>query len=996
MNVSFSTVLRAVIAWSAMALVFHGFAIAQTPKSDQPAAHDKAAQKPSPEDVEFFERKVRPLLIENCSECHGADDPEAGLRLDSRLAVTQGSTSGAVIVPGKAEQSRLIEVVRYEGSVQMPPDGKLDADQIALLTKWISRGAAWPEPPDATSEGQDKPKGKPQTLGPSTYEQTRATHWAFQPIRHPAPPHISQAAWARTPIDRFILARLESAGLAPSPAADRRTLIRRLYFDLIGLPPSPEEVEAFFTDPAPDAYERIVDRLLASPHYGERWGRHWLDVARYADTKGYVFTAEPRYAFSYTYRDYVIRALNDDLPFDRFIIEQLAADLVVGADDRSSLAALGFLTLGRRFNNNIPDIIDDRIDVVSRGLLGLTVGCARCHDHKYDPIPTADYYSLYGVFASSVEPGEMPLIAPPEQTEAYNTYMQELAKRQAELDRFIDENVARVEDQLRGHVAEYLLRVIGARPERLLEKGAFLSLSAGDLRPSVVRRWRDYLASHAKADQPVFGLWRRFAELPADRFASASAELIASVAAAEAGDGASSEPAGINRLVHEEFVAHPPASMADVARVYGQLLSGIDAHWREVQHAHAGAVSAGTAAGEPPKQLEDSAAEQLRQVLYAEDSPTRVPRDKLVRLLDRELRNKLRKLQMALDHWKAESPDAPPRAMALVDRDKPVEPHIFLRGNPHRLGAQVPRRFLAVLSGPRRTAFQQGSGRLELARAIASSDNPLTARVIVNRVWQHHFGKGLVRTPSNFGTRGDLPTHPDLLDYLASTLIEDGWSLKRLHRRILLSSVYQQASVDRSACKAKDVENRLLWKMNRRPLEFEPLRDAMLAVTGELDQTVGGRPVKLFGNPSPPRRTVYGFIDRQDLPNLLRVFNFAGPDSSAPGRPETIVPQQALFMMNAPFVIECARHLAARPEICHESDPATRVQMIFRLALGREASERELAAALKFVDSTGDQPAANDATEPVAAAPPAEGQPMTPWQRLAQTLLMTNEFAFVD
>ncbi|HEY1377282.1 MAG TPA: DUF1549 and DUF1553 domain-containing protein, partial [Gemmataceae bacterium] len=512
--------------------------------------------------------------------------------------------------------------------------------------------------------------------------QGRRKHWAFQPLRPGSVPPVQQTDWPRTPVDRFILARLEAAGLAPAPPADRRTLLRRVTYDLTGLPPTPAEIDAFVHDPDPEAYARLVDRLLASPHYGERWGRHWLDVARYADSKGYVFMEERKYPYAYTYRDYVIRSFNEDKPFDRFIVEQLAADKLPLGDDKHPLAALGFLTLGRRFLNNTHDIIDDRIDVVTRGLLGLTVTCARCHDHKFDPIPSRDYYSLYGVFASSVEPKEPPLIETPQRTAALEAFEKELAKRKAE-------------------VAAY-------RKKRQEAKAAL-----------------------------------------------------------------------------SRAVALVPPSLG------------------------ATALRAATVLGPNP-------VEQL-------------PPEKFDRLLNRADRNKLRELVKKVEAFQANSPAAPARAMALADAPQPVQPHVFLRGNPANVGPAVPRQFLEVLAGPNRKPFTDGSGRLELAKAIADPANPLTARVFVNRVWAQHFGKGLVGTPSDFGLRSDPPTHPELLDHLATFFMDNGWSLKKLHRHILLSAAYRQRSDDRPECHKVDPENAHLWQANRQRLDFEATRDALLA-----------------------------------------------------------------------------------------------------------------------------------------------------------------------
>jgi hypothetical protein len=379
------------------------------------------AAEPSPQAVEFFEKHVRPVLAGKCFSCHGPQKQRAGLRLDIPNGVLKGGDNGPAVVPGKPDQSLLIRAVRRDGELKMPPKSRLSPGEVENLTAWVRQGAAWPAASPAVVAGGA--------------EEVRR-HWAFRPVRKPAVPAVRSACWVRTPVDAFVLAGLEARGLAPAAQADRRTLLRRLSFDLLGLPPTPEQVQAFEADTSPQAYEKLVDRLLASPHYGERWGRHWLDVARYADTRGYVFTEERKFPYSYTYRDWVIRAFNEDLPYDQFVVQQLAADRLPLGEDKGPLAAMGFLTLGRRFLNNQHDVIDDRIDVTTRGLLGLTVACARCHDHKFDPIPARDYYSLYGVFASSVEPRDPPLLTSARTTPETLAFEAELKKRTDEVEKY--------------------------------------------------------------------------------------------------------------------------------------------------------------------------------------------------------------------------------------------------------------------------------------------------------------------------------------------------------------------------------------------------------------------------------------------------------------------------------------------------------------------------------------------------------------------------------
>jgi hypothetical protein len=693
---------------------------------------------PSAEGVEFFETHIRPVLVERCYECHSAQAKvlQGGLRLDSADRLRAGGDSGPVVSPDKPEDSLLISALRYE-SLEMPPAGKLPDEVIDNFVKWIALGAPDPRSGNASA---NPPSG---TADPRD-------HWAFQRPSRPPLPTVQDESWPHTAIDRFVLHKLESNELNPSPQANPRALLRRLYYDLIGLPPTAKELAAFESDPSDARYEATVDWLLTSPRFGERWARYWLDVARYADTKGYVFLEDRNYKHAYKYRDWVIASFNADRPYDEFLIAQLAADQL---EDSESIPAMGFLTLGRRFLKNPHDIINDRIDVVTRGLLGLTVACARCHDHKYDPISAEDYYALYGVFASSKE---------------------------------------------------------------------------------------------------------------------------------EAHD------------------------------------------------------------------------------------------------------------------------DAPP---VLEDADRPVDPVIFLRGNPGNRGPKVERHFLSCLAeADKPPAFQHGSGRREMAEAISDRENPLTARVWVNRVWAHLFGSGLVTTTSDFGTRGTPPTHPDLLDWLACEFMDDNWSTKHLIRRIVMSSTYRQASDERPEGVAIDPENRLLWRANRRRLDLESLRDSLLLAAGRLDQTLGGPSVQLTTEPFATRRAVYGFIERQNLPAFFRTFDFANPNTHTPERPHTVAPQQALFLMNSPFVLEQSIHLAKRTDDAPTPRPVpvrdrerrselassapssdastphrTRITHLFQHALGRDPTDDELRESLAFINANNGSTTA-----------------LTRWEQLAQVLLMSNEFAFID
>jgi hypothetical protein len=702
----------------------------------------------------------------------------------------------------------------------MPPKGKLKGEEIAALTEWVKRGAPWPStrPGIAALTTAHAPAPTPAngtTPAAVVTEQARS-FWSLQPIRNPAPPPVRDEDWPSSPIDRFILAKLEANGLAPSPPADKATLVRRASFDLIGLPPTPEEIDAFARDDSPDAFDRLVDRLLTSPHFGERWGRYWLDVARYGEDQAHSF--QPRlYPYGFRYRDWLIRALNRDLPYDRFILEQVAGDLLDGPDrDRfDRLAALGFFACGPVYygDRNKLDQYADRIDTLTRGFLGLTVACARCHDHKYDPIPTTDYYALEGVFAST-DYVEVPA-APKEQIEGYNTAQAAIAAKEKEITAFVK-----------------------AEADRLKQK------------------------------------------VPNDEL-----------------------------------------------KAFERMLTG------------------------QPKA-------------------------------------KVKALRAELDSLRKKAPPKYPVIHSLGEASGPTDMPVLVRGNPATPGAKVPRRFLTVLGGDRST-FQRGSGRLELARAIAGADNPLTARVIVNRVWQYHFGRGLVGTASNFGALGERPSHPELLDWLARRLIASGWSLKALHREIMLSAAYQQSSRFDSQGFAKDPGNTLLWRMNRHRLDVEAWRDAMLAVAGRLDAAIGGPSISLdvAGN---RRRTVYAAVSRHDLAWMLRLFDFPDPNITSGQRVETTVPLQQLFVLNSEFMVSSARAVAARLLAAPTAGPddATRVRQAYRLLYGRAATERELQLGLAYLRATELQVA----IEPHAQTPTHVNR----WERYAQALLAANEFLFVD
>jgi cytochrome c553 len=909
-----------------------------------------------------FESRVRPLLVAKCQECHGEKVAEAGLRLDSRRALLRGSDAGPVVVPGDAAKSRLIAVVRHADDVGMPPTGRLTDDEIAVLESWVAAGAPWSGP----GGDDDAPPPSRSAEMAQRITAARASHWAFTPpVRHPAPdlapafPAGMRAAWEASAIDRFIARDLSAAGLAPSPPAAPRDLYRRLYYDLTGLPPTAAEADAFAADPSAAAYRAAVERLLASRAHAEHWARHWLDLARYADTKGYVFAGQtPEYPFAWTYRDWVVASLAADMPYDRFVTLQLAADRIVPAVPKADLAALGFLTVGRSFTGNRHDIIDDRIDLVSRGLLGLTIACARCHDHKYEPISAADYYALHGVFASSQEPDELPVIATPRpgpQAEAFAKKLAALESRVAEHDAAVH---ARAIRDAVAHAADYFMETArpapraGGRPPRMAD--------GYELAPLLIARLTR-LVARASPEHPIFGVWLAVKSLPDDRIRS---EIAARWPEATA------EAAPMHPLVAAELASTRPTTLRQVAEVYARLVGRV-----------APATAGGPAAppDDPPEILE------VRQLLGREGSPFIVPRADAAKLATKPERDEYEKRRAAITHHCAESQGGPMRAMVLFDI-KPVDSPVFLRGDPQRRGPITPRRLPDVLGG--RPLDRGSSGRLDLARAIVSPDSPLAARVLVNWVWTQHFGRGIVATTDDLGLRGEPPSHPQLLDDLARRFIEEGrWSLRWLHRQIVLSQTWRQAAAIRPELVARDPDNRRFGRTERRRLSWEAWRDSLLTAAGTLNRGhTGGPGINPLDIKSMFARSLYARLDRQNVPGLLRTFDIANPDTSVHVRSRTTVPQQGLAQLNAPLVIETARRLAARSarEAGPEAADTARVAALWRAALARSPSDREQVLAHAWLADARGEP-----------AQPAENG-FGPWEQLAQAVLATAEFQFLD
>ena len=914
---------------------------------------------------DFFESRIRPVLIEHCQSCHGSKKQSGGLRLDHRDALLLGGHTGPAVIPGNPKDSLLVQAVRHTGNYEMPPEEKLPEPTIRDFEQWIKLGVPWPVTP-----------ASPSNVTPETKWKRAAKHWAFQPIQQPAVPEIAVPGIALPgialietsrndpsgihdpmpanilkPVDAFVQRKLSEQGLSFSSPADRRTLIRRVTYSLTGLPPTPNEVSDYLNDREPNAYERLVERLLNSVHYGEHWTRHWLDVSRYSDTKGYVYGREERFwPHAWAYRDWVVNSFNDDLPYNRFLLLQLAADQV---NDRQSadLAAMGFLTLGRRFLGVRREIIDDRIDVVSRGMMGLTVSCARCHDHKFDPIPAADYYSLYGVFDSCIEQ-MVRLDNGSQQNKRITTlnsgddsFEVELEKRQKKLSEQLVNRRAEANSRVRRRVADYLFAQ--SELEKYPANGFDQIFESNDLLPAVVRRWSTYLRKASTRQDSLFLPWQLYSNLPEENFAQESAQVIQQIKSHHGGE--------LNPRVADQF-KNRPSSLRDVCDRYGELFQQVEQEWQDqIKQARAGDQ-------EPPAGLSDPDSESLRAFLYDRESPCQMPVSSIIdceTFFDSGACTELWKLQGEVDRWIIQSKNEP-FALTLQDTSKPKQPRIFRRGDPLKLGRDVPRQFLSILAGPQRKPFQQGSGRLELAQAIIDPNNPLTARVMANRVWMHHFGKGLVSTPSDFGTRASPPSHPELLDWLASDFVKNGWSVKELHRRILLSRSYRQSSFgpkDISRLKLAqqtDPENNLLWKFNSQRLGFEELRDSILLANGQLDTTPGGKSAPLFKTPYPTRRTLYGLVDRQYLPGTLRIFDFANPDLHVPKRSETTVPQQALFFMNHPWILKQAKTLAEKIQQRNGDsvkDDRRAIKNLFQTLLQRSPTEEEYNDSLSLIAS---------------------------------------------
>jgi hypothetical protein len=1032
----FKAMWRGAAALLTIALGFQLAAAAQQPAPAASAADVKSS--------EFFETRVRPVLAASCYDCH-TDARNGGLRVDSREALLKGGRSGPAIVPGDPDNSLLIQAVRQTNDkLKMPKGGKLTAGEVDALAEWVRAGAAWPAAAPVTSAAGVT--ATPATTAAAAYaiKPGQRAFWSFQPIRKPAVPAVSRTSWPKTDIDRFILARLEREGLAPVRAADKLTLIRRASLDLTGLPPTPEEIDAFDKDESPDAFSKVIDRLLASPRYGEAWGRLWLDVARYGeddyrslDPKGRGHNPYPN---AYLYRDWVIKAFNDDLPYDQFVKAQLAGDLV-GPDENGmrarTLPALGFLGLGPWYYDNgaveitRADERHDRVDVVSRGFLGLTVGCARCHDHKYDPIPTSDYYSLAGVFLNTVYK-EYPL-APKKVVDDYKAQDKKIENKEKLLEDFTKTESTQLAQTLALQASKYMVaawRVTGEPKEEIPKV-----VDANKLDYELFDRWLKFLAKPPRF-YPYLTAWQTMirsggtkseAQKLADEFQALILEVMFErkevndendIIKAKALPGTKKKEPG---KLPSDFVTNddfcPDCSLTLKSLPIERQNLWTDVFQRDLEEGF-----------DPAQQFE-----RLKPGLLMFRGWG------LERQLSADRRRYVDALRQDVETLRQEQPAPFAFVHGVADAEKPVDLRISKRGSPYNLGDETPRHFLSVLSDGSPSPFTSGSGRLELADAILKQ--PIAMRVIVNRVWKGHFGSGLVDTPSNFGLTGERPTHPDLLDYLAQSFIDNGLSIKKLHREIMLTATYQLSADHDQKNFDKDSGNRLYWRGNRHRMTAEQIRDSVLFVSGALDTKPGGPSAPL--TPSYARRTIYGKVSRYKLDEYLQLFDFPSPNLSAEKRFTTTVPLQRLFFMNSDFMQQQGELLAKR--IASEPTTADRVQKAYHVVFGRAATDAEVAAAVHYLsaepmkeyeerkkgaetagiagrkeagaekaggsgrsgkdgadgdDKSGEK---NDDSMMAGVVPGAAKKddskkllPVTPWGRYLKTLLSSNEFIFIS
>ena len=904
------------------------------------------------EGYDLFERRVRPVLVERCYDCHGEKKQKGGLRLDSAAAVLKGGDSGPVLVPGQPGESRLVQAVSWSNpDLQMPPKNKLAEADIAALTEWVKLGA-----PDPRTNVVSR------TALPAT---APTNHWAYQPLRSFTPPAAKNSTWPRADLDRFILAKLEASQLRPHPDADLATLLRRVYFDLIGLPPTPEQVGAFEKDRSPTALAKVVDQLLGSPQFGERWGRHWLDVARFGESvtlRGFVFKE------AWRYRDYVIDAFNRDLPYDQFIREQIAGDLVPASDlaeKRRRLIATTFLALG---NSNLEeqdkaqlrmDIVDEQLDTIGKAFLGQTLGCARCHDHKFDPIPTRDYYAMAGILRNTRTVTnanvsgwiENPLPVGPAEEKVFRAHEQQVADLQKEI-----RAAKEAAKALAGNTAEP--KSSRETSPTTVAPSELPGVVVDSAQAKAVGEWKhSQYSRHYIGD----GYWHDNATGKGAKTLTFLPDLKkpglyeVRFAYVHAPNRASSVPVTVFHADGETTVS---VNEQEAPALDGRFVSLGQYRFEANGFGYALVANEGTVGYVTADAVQFLPAEMAEAV--AKPAPARsvkvAPKSnpKLVSTDVKSLEKQLKQLQ--------ESGPKRPLVMSVREEEKIEDTAIHVRGSVHNLGATVPRGFLQVAThAPAPVLGNQESGRRELADWMANPMNPLTARVMVNRVWHWLLGAGLVRTTDNFGTQGELPSHPELLDHLSTKFIEQGWSVKKLVREIMLSRTYQLGSQVDGLALPTDPENRHFGRANRRRLDAESIRDTMLIVSGQLSEERGGPSFQ------PTLSADYGFIDtgtrrsvyvpafRNALPEIFEAFDFADPSVVVGARNVSTVAPQALFLMNHPFVRHQAQAAARRTLTLRRPDDDARLQWAYQLALGRAPSPGEQAVARRTLSTTSDE-----------------------------------------
>jgi cytochrome c553 len=889
----------------------------------------------SGDSLEFFEKKIRPILTTNCYVCHGPTIQTSGLNFSSPEGLAK------VVSPGDPGQSRLYKAVSYAEKIKMPPTGKLKDRDIADLKTWIESGASLPKETAAVAAN---PMAARLAEGKK--------YWAFQPIQSPTPPNVKNEKWVKSPIDRFILAKLEEKSIpAPAPAA-KLTLLRRATFDLTGLPPSLKEIGDFLADNSPDAFAKVVDRLLASPQYGENWGRHWLDVVRYADSTG--MDEDHVLPNAWRYRDYVVKAFNEDTPFDRFLVEQIAGDLLPpdkpGGVNERGIVATGLLALGPRplaqqdRVQAIYDVVDEQIDTTTKAFMGLTVACARCHDHKFDPILTKDYYSLAGIFASTEiyrnlgSPGSVSfLFEAPLDPSAFGRYQAArwtMYGKQLEMEEALAEDWAREYALMRPKIAESLVAAW---------KAEHTGAKADDPQAAKWLKW--IRAADEKARQGYLKSWFDATEATIDQVARS----------------------------YQERYLKAAIQFDEALESWRRKLASDIAQQRDLPKRPTPADLASGRAADAPDPFFAAATFNGGPMELA-DSP---------------------RVALARKEWKdleASLPPEPPMAQGVRDSAM-VDQKVFLHGSLYNLGEPAPKQFPTVLAGESQHPITKGSGRLEFAQWLASPNNPLTARVFVNRVWQGHFGEGLVRTPNNWGIMGEKPTHPELLDYLAKRFVDGGWSIKAMHRTIMLSSAYQMSSQAAQPVRDVDPANLLWSRFNRIRMTVEQIRDGILALSGNLDLTLGGSllptgpAVKGSRQQLDPddlkRRTLYIPVRRGNIPVLLTTFDYGDATTAGDGRSRTNVAPQALFMINSRFVVERSKDFAKRLLDDAALSDKERIERAYLMVLTRSPEPDEIDSALTYIGNLEKQLGKPDSH-------------LTAWQSLCQVLIATNEFLYLN